>query len=153
MEPLITPASGNSPAVADDPKVLSASARSGWLGWSSFLLALIQSVCSAFVALSGLRLLIGAAAFGSAVGLLKIADSFHINAIRIPMMIFALLGAVFNLAALWQVWRLRARSASAWRQKSPGSGKRRSEMLQLVLSLLTLLLLAVEYYYHLKLKG
>src|SRR6516162_4035894 len=78
--------------------------RFRWIGWSSFLLAIVQSVCTIFVALSGLRLLLGAAAFSAAIGVMKIADHrIHIDSIRIPMVMFALLGAVFNLVALWQV--------------------------------------------------
>jgi hypothetical protein len=127
--------------------------RSKWIGWSSFFFAVVQSVCSAFVALSGLRILIGAAALGSALGLLKIADRFHVNTIRIPMMLLALGGSIFNLVAIWQVRRLRARPASAWRQKSIPSQKINSERLQLALSVLTLVLLAVEYFFHIRLES
>jgi len=126
--------------------------KSTWIGWSSFFFAVVQSVCSAFVALSGLRLLIGAAAFGSALGLLKIADRLHFSAIRIPMMLLALVGALFNLVAVWQVRRLRGRSASAWRQKTLASKKLNAERLQLALSVLTLVLLVFEYYFHIKLE-
>ncbi len=123
-----------------------------WIGWSSLFMAFVQSVCTAFVALNGLHLLIGAGAFATATGILGFADSHvhHINAIRIPMVLLALGGAIFNLVALWQVRRLRARSASAWRQKPISRGKLGSERLQLVLSLMTLALLAVEECYHLK---
>jgi hypothetical protein len=122
-----------------------------WVGWSSLLLAIIQSVCTIFAALSGLRLLLGAAAFGTAIGVMKIADKrIHIDAVRIPMLMFALLGAVFNLVALWQVRRLRGRAASAWRQKAVSRSKFASEGVQLGLSVLTLILLAVESFYHLK---
>ena len=125
--------------------------RFKWIGWSSFFLALVQSVCTIFVALSGLRLLIGAAAFGAAVGVMKFADQrIHIDPVRIPMVVFALVGAVFNLAALWQVRRLRGRAASAWRQKIVSRSKFASENVQLALSVLTLILLAVESFYHLR---
>jgi hypothetical protein len=125
--------------------------RFKWIGWSSLFLALVQSVCTIFVALSGLRLLLGAATFGAAIGVMKIADErIHIDAVRIPMVIFALVGAVFNLAALWQVRRLRGRAASAWRQKPVSRSKFASEKVQLALSVLTLILLAVESYYHLQ---
>ena len=125
--------------------------RFRWIGWSSLFLAIVQSVCTIFVALSGLRLLLGAAAFGAAIGVMKIADErIHIDAVRIPMVIFALAGAVFNLAALWQVRRLRGRAASAWRQKKISRSKFASEGVQMALSLLTLILLAVESYYHLQ---
>ncbi len=151
MEQLAQTDSPNPAAIATETETQQASGRSKWIGWSSFFFAVVQSVCSAFVALSGLRILIGAAAFGSALGLLKIADKIHFSAIRIPMMLLALLGSLFNLVAIWQVRRLRGRSASAWRQKSLSNKKRNSERLQLALSVLTLVLLAVEYYFHLKL--
>jgi heme/copper-type cytochrome/quinol oxidase subunit 2 len=124
--------------------------RFKWLGWSSLFLAVIQSVCTIFVALSGLRLLLGAAAFASAIGVMQVVDKIHIDAIRIPMVMFALIGAVFNLVALWQVRRLRSREASAWRQKKVPKSKFASEGVQLALSILTLILLAVESFYHLQ---
>ena len=127
--------------------------RLNWLAWSGLFFAFVQSVCSAFIALSSIRLLIGLAAFSSAVGLLKFADRIHISVIRVPMMAIALVGATVNLAGLWQLWRLRQRSASAWRLKAVPAKKRNSERLQLVLSLLTLALLVAEYFAHWKLKG
>lgn len=145
------PDSANQAAIPERTDVSQAPARSRWIGWSSFLFAVIQSACSAFVALSGVRILIGAAAFGSALGLLNIADKLHFKAIRVPMMLLALIGSLFNLVAIWNVRRLRSRSASAWRQKSLSSKKRNSERLQLALSVLTLMLLVLEYYFHIKL--
>lgn len=123
------------------------------LNWSAVLFAFLQSVCSALIALSSIRLFIGAAAFASALGVVKLAGKMHIAAIRIPMELIALVGSLLNLFVLWQVWRLRRRSASAWRQKPVSPQKRRSEILQLVLSLVTLFLLAAEYWAHWKLFG
>lgn len=125
--------------------------RLKWLGWSSLFLAAAQSVCTAFVALSGLRLLLSAASLSAALGAMKVADRIHTDAIRIPMVMFALVGAVFNLVALWQVRRLRKRSASAWRQKAVSGSKFASEGVQLALSVATLVLLAIESFYHLRL--
>jgi hypothetical protein len=137
------------PAGAPETAAAQTASRFRWVGWSSLFLALVQSVCTVFVALSGLRLLIGATAFGAAIGVMKIADTrIHIDAVRIPMVMFALVGAVFNLAALWQVRRLRGRAASAWRQKTVSRSKFASERVQLALSVFTLILLAVESYYH-----
>ena len=143
--------SAEAPAGAPETTVVQTVSKFRWVGWSSLFLAIVQSVCTIFVALSGLRLLLGAAAFGAAVGVMKIADQrIHIDAVRIPMLLFALVGAVFNLVALWQVRRLRGRAASAWRQKTVSRSKFASERVQLTLSLLTLILLAVESFYHLK---
>ena len=124
--------------------------RFRWIGWSSFFLAIVQSVCTIFAALSGLRLLLGAAAFASAIGAMQIVERIHVDTIRIPMVMFALAGALFNLVALWQVHRLRARSASAWRQKPVSRSKFASEGLQLALSLVTLVLLGLESFYHVR---
>ena len=139
------------PGGAPETAAAQTASRFRWVGWSSLFLALVQSVCTIFVALSGLRLLLGAAAFGTAIGVMKIVDArIHIDAVRIPMVMFALVGAVFNLVALWQVRRLRGRAASAWRHKTVSRSKFASERVQLALSVLTLVLLAVESFYHLK---
>jgi hypothetical protein len=116
--------------------------------WSAFLFAVLQSVCSAFIALNGVRLLIGIGAFAAASSALKLADRMHIAAIRIPMMLLALAGSVLNLVVLWQVWRLRRRPASAWRQQPVSKKKIVSEWLQFTLSVLTLFLLTAEFVAH-----
>jgi hypothetical protein len=118
------------------------------INWSAFLLAVLQSVCSAFIALSGVRLLIGVGAFAAASGALKLADRMHVDAIRIPMMLLALAGSLLNLVVLWQVWRLRRRPASAWRQQAVPRQKVASEWFQFTLSILTLLFLAAEFVAH-----
>jgi hypothetical protein len=127
--------------------------RFGWLNWSSLFLAFIQSVCSAFLALHGIRFLIGIGAVVLASSAWHLAERLHVNAIRVPMMLIALVGALLNLAALWQVRRLRGRPASAWRQQPLTAAKRRSEILQFVLSVATLVLLTAEWIAHFKLKG
>jgi len=119
------------------------------INWSAFFFAVLQSVCSAFIALNGVRLLIGVGAFAAASGALKVADHMHIAAIRIPMMLLALAGSVLNLVVLWQVWRLRRRPASAWRLQPVSKKKIASQWLQFTLSVVTLVLLAAEFVAHL----
>jgi hypothetical protein len=118
------------------------------INWSALLFAVLQSVCSAFIALNGIRLLIGIGAFAAASSALKLADRMHVDAIRIPMMLLALVGSLLNLVVLWQVWRLRNRPASAWRQQPVSAQKKTSEFFQFTLSLLTLALLAAEFFAH-----
>jgi|SRR5271170_63857 len=130
-----------------------AAVRFQWLNWSGFFLAFIQSVCSTFIALHGIRLLVGIGAVVLASSAWRLAERLHVDAIRIPMMLIALVGALLNLAAIWQVRRLRARSASAWRQRQITPVQKRSESLQLALSTLTLILLVAEGIAHFKLKG
>jgi hypothetical protein len=118
------------------------------VNWSSLFFAILQSVCSALIALGSVRLLIGIGAFAAASSVLKLADRMHIDAIRIPMMLLALVGSLLNLVVLWQVRRLRKRSSSAWRQQPLSTGKKTSEFFQFALSVLTLLLLAAEFLAH-----
>jgi hypothetical protein len=139
--------------VPSDASVDQPTTKFQWLNWSALFLAFIQSVCSAFIALHGIRLLVGIGAVVLASSTWHLAERLHVNAIRIPVMLFALLGALLNLAALWQVRRLRRRTASAWRQQPLTHAQRRNEALQLALSLLTLVLLSAEWIAHLKLKG
>src|SRR5712664_2759021 len=86
---------------------LAANAR--LINWSAFLFAILQSVCSSFIALNGVRLLIGVGALAAASGALKLADRMHIAAIRIPMMLLALVGSVLNLVVLCQVFNVPRR--------------------------------------------
>ena len=134
-----------------DPAVSAASmsrVNARLINWSALLFAILQSVCSLFIALNGVRLLIGVGAFAAASVALKLADRMHVAAIRIPMMLLALAGSVLNLVVLWQVWRLRRRPASSWRQSAVPKQKLASEWLQFTLSVLTLLLLAAEFVAH-----
>lgn len=139
--------------VARDATAAPSASRFQWLNWSGLFLAFIQSVCSTFIALHGIRFLVGIGALVLASSAWHVAERLHVDAIRLPMMLVALVAAVLNLAALWQVRRLRARPASAWRQQPLTASKRRSETLQLVLSVATLVLLAAEWIAHYKLKG
>src|SRR5260370_90443 len=51
------------------------------INWSAFLFAALQSVCSAFIALNGVRLLIGVGAFAAATRALNLAAPIPIAAI------------------------------------------------------------------------
>jgi hypothetical protein len=127
------------------------SARLKVFNYSGIFFAVLQSACSAFVALSGVRLLIGVGAFAFAAGALRFADRVHLDAIRIPMMFLALLGSALNLLALRRVWSLRRRTASAWRQRPVAREKKRAERLQFLIAVLTILILVAETaaHYHL----
>jgi hypothetical protein len=118
------------------------------VAWSSFFFAVLQSVCTVFVALSGLRLLIGISSLAISAGVGTALDRFHANWIRIPMIGLALIGSLLNLAVLMQIWRLRSRPASRWRQKPVTLHTLRMERLQLFLSLATFLLIGIEEYLH-----
>ena len=123
----------------------------GVIAWSSFLFALLQSICGAIVAIDGLRIAIGIGALALSTGAGAAMVRFHSDAIRIPMVVIALLGSLLNLAILMHVRHLRNRPASQWRQKPLSLVQKRTEHAQLLLSLATLVLIGVEEYLHLSL--
>ena len=120
---------------------------------TSLFFILLQSACTAFLAISGLRLLIGVGALAAATTGLHFLAALHFAALRIPMETFAIAGSVVNLVAVRRVRRLRARPESQWRMKPATNKQVRSESWQIGLAVLTLLLVAVEWGFHIYLKG
>jgi hypothetical protein len=122
--------------------------RSRWISWSSLIFAVLQSACTFVVATNGIRVLIGLSTLAVAAGTHAPVKGFHQDAIRIPMMIFALAGTALNLYALWRVRSLRRRPSAQWRIQPVTPKQLRSERMQLALSILTLILLAAESWAH-----
>jgi hypothetical protein len=123
------------------------------VGLTSLLFILLQSACTAFFAISGLRLLIGVGALAAAATELNFLAALHGPALRIPMETVAIAGSVVNLIAIRRLRRLRARPASQWRMKPATNKQLRSESWQIGIAVLTLLLVAVEWGIHIHLKG
>jgi hypothetical protein len=128
-----------------------ANSGSSFRGWivasSTFAFALLQSLCTAFVAISGLRLVIGLSSLASALSV-RVPWRLHADGIRIPMVLLALAGSLINLYAIWRIRRLRRRPAAQWRMQPVPAAKLRSENLQILLALATLALLLVEEVLH-----
>jgi hypothetical protein len=116
--------------------------------WSSLVFAILQSACTAVIAISGLRVAIGLSALAAAAGIHAPPRGFHQDAIRIPMMVLAFLGAVINLYVVGKVRRLRNKPAAKWRLQPVTKQKLNSERFQIALAILTLLLLAAEWITH-----
>jgi hypothetical protein len=91
--------------------------RRTWLvSMTSFLFIVLQSACTAVIAISGVRVAIGLSALGAATfGIHAPAHGFHRDVIRIPMMMAASVGSLINLYVIWRIRTLRARPASQWR--------------------------------------
>jgi|SRR5580700_2842568 hypothetical protein len=123
------------------------------VGLVSLFFILLQSACTAFFAISGLRLLIGVGALAAAATGLNFLAALHGAALRIPMEILAVAGSVVNLLAVRRIRRLRARPASQWRMKPATTKQLRSEAWQIGLAVVTLLLVAVEWEFHFHLHG
>lgn len=130
-----------------------ATGRSWIIGLTSFLFVLLQSACTAVMAISGLRLLIGVGSLAFAASGIKLLASIHGNSIRVPMELLAVAGSAVNLYVIWRIRSLRARPSSKWRVEPAPSAKKRAESLQIALALLTLLLVATEWTIHIFLHG
>jgi hypothetical protein len=74
------------------------SRRSWVIAFTSLVFILLQSACTAVMAISGVRVVIGLGALAAAAGLHRPAEGFHADAIRIPMMVLA----------VGEAWRSRA---------------------------------------------
>jgi hypothetical protein len=120
------------------------------VAWTSVLFALLQSLCTAVLTISGIRVAIGLSALAAAGGIYAPAKGWHQDAIRIPMLIVATLGAVVNLAVIAWIHHLRNRPAAQWRRRERTARERRSERLQIVLAIVTLLLVGLETWTHTK---
>jgi ABC-type xylose transport system permease subunit len=118
------------------------------LGSASLLLALLQSLCTAVLTISGIRVAIGLTALAAASGIYAPARGFHQDAIRIPMLIVAAAGALINLGVLAWIWHLRSRPSAQWRRRELTKKQRRSERLQVVLAVVTLILVGLETWTH-----
>lgn len=118
------------------------------LSRGSFLFALLQSLCTAVLTISGIRVAIGLTALAAASGIYAPATGWHQDAIRIPMLIVASVGALLNLGVLFWIWHLRARPSAQWRRRELSKKEKRSERLQIALAVLTLVLVALETWTH-----
>ncbi len=114
---------------------------------TAMVMALLQSLCTAILTINGIRVGIGVAALAAS-SISAPLLSFHRDAIRIPMLWIAVIGAVVNLAVLAWIWHLRARPESQWRKQPITKKQRWSERLQVAMALATLLLAGLEVYTH-----
>lgn len=141
-------------STAADVKPKEPMARPSWIiALGSLLFILLQSACTAFMALSGLRLLIGVGSLAFAIAGAKFLEGLHGEAIRIPMELIAVVGSVLNLVAVWRVRSLRTRPSSQWRVGPVDPRKKRAETIQIILAVVTLVLVVVEWTIHLHLHG
>ncbi len=101
------------------------------------------------MALSGLRLAIGLGALAAVVvGAKGPATGLHQDAIRMPMMVLAVLGACINLYMIWRVRSLRKRASSQWRRLPVAPRRLWGERVQLTLAVVTLVLVLAEFLSH-----
>jgi len=118
------------------------------VGWTSAMFALLQSLCTAVLTISGIRVAIGLSALAAASGVYAPAEGWHQDWIRIPMLILAAVGAVLNLAVIVWIRRLRSRPSAQWRRRAQTPKEKRSERLQIILAVVTLILVGLETWTH-----
>lgn len=130
------------------PATVESGKTRGVIAFSSFFFALLQSICSFFAALNGLRLGIGISSLVVSASVKSVVVSFHVDWLRVPMIVLALAGSLLNLIVLAQIRRLRRRPAAQWRIQPVSPAQLRSERIQFVLSIATLILIGIEEYFH-----
>jgi hypothetical protein len=109
-------------------------------------------MCTAVVALNSVRLAIGIASLAMTTGLGAAIEHFHqITWLRISFLVGALFGSLLTLGIVLRTIRLRNRPAARWRLRPLNNKQKRMELLQVALSLVTLLLVVVEEYLHFRL--
>ncbi len=118
------------------------------IGSASLIVAMAQSLCTAVLTISGIRVAIGLSALAAASGIYAPAKGFHQDAIRIPMLILATVGAIVNLAVLAWIRHLRSRPSAQWRRRELSAKEKRSEKLQVAMAILTLILVGLETWTH-----
>jgi len=119
------------------------------VGLTSLFFIALQSACTIVMALSGVRLVIGLGALATvAAGAKGPATGFHQDAIRIPMMVLAVLGSCINLYMIWRIRSLRKRPSSQWRQQPISSRRLWGERVQITLAVVTLILVVAEFLSH-----
>jgi hypothetical protein len=65
------------------------------------------------------------------------------------MMILAIGGSLINLYVIWRIRSLRKRQSSQWRQQPISRKRIWGENTQIALAILTLILVAAEFFAHL----
>jgi hypothetical protein len=138
------------PAVLAPERGLVSKWRStGLVAATSFMFAVLQSVCTFFFALGAIRLMFGATALVAASQAGMVWDRFHSDSIRWPMMLLSIAGLVISWASLRRVKRIRENPSSQWRRVPLSPRQARLERWQTASQIATVILLALEEGMHL----
>ncbi len=76
------------------------------------------------------------------------AHGFHRNSLRILFLVAGGIGSALVLLLVWNEGRMRKNPAAAWRLQPLTAKQKRSRRIQVVLSVLSLLLIAAEVLTH-----
>jgi hypothetical protein len=148
MESIAQATAGQNEPLAEEEIALNSRSRAIMVG-TSFVFSVLQSVCTAIMAINGVRFVIGLGALAMTAGLGASLNHFHsITWLRITFLVGAVSGSLLTLGILLRSRHLRNRPAARWRFRPLTSKQRRAEFLQIAISVLTLILVVVEEYLH-----
>jgi len=121
------------------------------IAFSALVFSVLQSMCTVAVALHGVQLALGVSSLLSA-GAAGAMERFHgISWLRITLMVGAVLGSLLTLGITLKARSLRNRPASQWRRQPITAARLRMENIQIAISVLTLVLVVLEEYFHFRL--
>jgi hypothetical protein len=116
---------------------------------TSLVFSILQSVCTAIIAINGIRLAIGLGSLVMAVGFGAAVDRFHETTwLRLTLMLGAVSGSIATLFIVLRARKLRNKSSARWRLQPLTLRQRRMEILQIGMSILTLSLVIIEECLH-----
>jgi hypothetical protein len=113
-------------------------------GSAALAMASLEAVCTFFVALSKLGMLVAFTSFLSTV----IVSRYHADVIRIPVLGVAFVVAALNMVVLWNRRRARNLPSAAWRRRPLTAYQRWRERLLVTASGLTIVLVVAEFWIH-----
>lgn len=142
-EPTTNSANAETPGQTARAQIFSA------VGLTGLAFAILQSVCTVLIGLGGARILISVLSLAAASSVFARIDALHRDGLRIPMIVFACVGAILNLIVVGQIRRLRNRPSARWRLNlSTQPAKLSHERWQITLSIATLALVVCEEIFH-----
>jgi len=110
----------------------------------AFFLSAVEAVCVFFVTSAKAGLVLVSANIAASAW----AEFVHRDWLRLPLLGFAMAGAVLNLYLLWNAHTLRNAPSASWRKQDLPSGTRVRNVVVFSLSVATLLLAGTEIYLH-----
>ena len=114
------------------------------LSLGSLTAAAVQGACAFLMLANAVKALLGV----SSVVVVGAAPFWHSDAVRIPLMMAAGMGATVSLYVVWNGWRLRNRPEARWRRRPLSRSERWKIAVSLVSSLLTWALILGELATH-----
>ena len=124
--------------------------RLPWLTitWADLFLILMQTGCFIIVLIHRVAVPLGLITFVAASKIQAQASPLHENPVRLPLLLVATVGAIFNLYVVWNGQRLRRRPEAQWRIKPLRWWEKLKIGWVVLVSVLTLIMVVGEMITH-----